>query len=118
HTWEGAASRRTHAIDRRGVREVYRVVRRLLHIQAAAGWPALERGVRASRRDDAHPAAHRAEDQMAGELRRPRRTDEVCRGRDHRSGLAAVIGPRLIGWAGGRRQRMAVPVTLWPLIAF
>src|SRR5262249_10564827 len=81
-------------------------------------WPVLERGVRASRRDDAHPAVYCAKDQMAGELRRPRRADKGGSGRDYRAVLAAVIGLWLVRRAGGRRQRVAVPVRVGPWIAF
>src|SRR5947209_9030956 len=64
--------RLAHAIDRCGVREIHRVVRALLHVQAATRRPGLDRGVRASRRDDPHPIVEGAKDQVAGKLGRPR----------------------------------------------
>src|SRR6266516_3155557 len=114
--WVGVL-RLAHAIDCYGVREIRRVVRALLHIQAASSRPGLDRGVRASRRDDLHSTVEGAKDPVAGKLGRPRGIDEGDTGRNQSVALTAVIGWRLAGRAGGRRQRMAVPVTVRPLIA-
>ena len=106
-----------HSIDRCGVREIHRVVRALLHVQAATRRPGLDQGMRASRRNDPHPSIEGAKDQVAGKLGRPSRIDEGGTGRNQGATLTAVIGRRLASRAGGRCQRVAVAVTVRPLIA-
>ncbi len=110
--------RLAHAIDCGGVGEIHRVVRAFLHVQEATSRPGLERGVWACRRDDAHSTVEGAKDQVTGKWGRPSCIDEGCTGRNQGAALAAVIGRQLVGRTGEGRQRMAVAVTVWPLIAF
>src|SRR6266702_4631564 len=109
--------RLAHAIDRSGVREIHCMVRALLHVQQATRRPGSERGVRTCWRDDPHPTVEGAKYQVSGKLGRPSCIDEGGTSRNQGAALSAVIGRRLASRAGGRRQRMAVPVTVRPLIA-
>jgi len=62
--------RLAHAIDRSGVREIHHMVRALLHVQATTRRPGLDRGVRASRRDDPHATVEGAKDGCVARNRR------------------------------------------------